>query len=1090
MKLKNFSFLIILLFIFKHWVWVSSSHDVSSHEITTHHLSNSISQNRFQTLWDSPSNDDPDCGNDPPCQMGAECKPTPLGSDKCDCNTAWPGWGDRSCSVQNCRVNLDFESSDRLSKHTQQLPLNETSNSCSCPDGWGGIYCRMCLTDDGCNSRYSDFLKDKNGTMRCDKSMVMWNKYNSRDFNCLIEDEIIIALVGGKVKMNGQCMGISILNNGTDPDGECIVVGFSDIGYPPPKEQINSLHALEKLSKLNPSPEEELPEFSTIGIDIPPGYLTSIFYCYFRKCQAILSDDHSHIKYQCNQAKCRATDIYPVSDVFKLMLMAAKTLSTWECNTLTDECILSQVELGWNNLRMSCHAGECLYGDHPYPPVKPKNWMTEIIVASSLGVLFIGSLLVNLMYILYSRFQDNRKMRIWERENLNGANSFSFEDISYSLRLYDPVKSKIGPTNKKILKKISGTVQRGQILAIMGASGAGKTTLLDILSARRKTGKVSGDLLIDGKYVNHDFKRQIGYVTQEIQLMGTMTVRECLYFSANLRLPQNVSNEEKKRRVEEAMQDLGISHIADRYIGTALRRGISGGEKRRVNIACELVISPTVLFLDEPTTGLDSYNALVVVQCLKALADKGKIIVMSIHQPRYNIFNMFDNLLLLSEGHTVYFGEAKKALNYFENLGYKCDPQTNPSDFILDVVITAAKKQKQNLKLPAPMQREDSNELNKLVNHYRSVSGSLDNDSLTSIADMISNEKSNDTGDILPNGKTNIQDGISRGFIRTNSNTGVNEATQLINRPKKRKNIFGMEKSSALIAMHGDTQSTSFYSQFYHLSIRTTKNFFRNYMLLPLHIGTAIIMSTFIGLLFWKLEMTIPVGLQNRMGAMFFTCALLGLTCTTSLEMFVSERAIFISERANRYYGPWAYYFSKILFDVIPLRVIPPILFGSISYFMIGLRYDGNIYYFLDYILILVLFNVACGGVTLTIGIISPNVALGNMITLLLLFYFMLFGGFLLNNDNIPWYLAPLRFTSPFQYALEAMLSNELTGQVIDVEVKHVGGVTKLPGDIVLTNFGFDVAHYGFDMGMLAGWSIIFLVIPGILLYYFVKERR
>jgi len=1039
----------------------------------------------------------------------------------------------------DCRVNQDFSVDERRSSRMLQLPYNRVNNTCECPPGWTGAYCKMCTTDEGCNTRYADWLTDKNGTMRCDTSMAMWNTVNSNMFNCLITDEVIISLVGGKVKMSGTCQGVALDRNNTNPeDSTCLVVGFSDIGYPPPDGAAMSQYMLDKTNELNLGALDQgesgelvaqLPDFAN-DPKIPPGYLTSIFYCYLHDCEETISDDHKTVVYSCKQTKCRATDHYPVSMGFKILLAGAKTYSAWTCNEETKVCLLSQEELGWSNLHMDCNAGECLYGDHPYPPVSPKDWTTEIIVGLILGSLIVLSGLLNAAYIIFSKYEDARKKQLWDKENVNGADSFAFTDVSYSLKLSDPRNGgSIYPTKKYILQDVSAHVSRGQILAIMGASGAGKTTLLDILGARRKSGTVRGDLFINGQYATGDYKRQIGYVTQEIQLMGTMTVRECLRFSANLRLPRNISSEEKERRVEEALQDLGISHIADRYIGTALRRGISGGEKRRVNIACELVISPTVLFLDEPTTGLDSYNALVVVECLKRLATKGKIIVLSIHQPRFNIFKMFDQLLLLSEGHTVYFGEANRAVKYFEQLGYTYEENTNPADFILDVVIKAAQTQRKNLRLPKSMQKDDSNELNHLVTHYRSVSGSMDNETLSDIVDKLNTTDLTDTenysstskrdvsiqgtidgrkpnGDAKKSAATNIQQKArhhhrARSGLALQGNVSSGDSDDLISsertslipqvvRDRPPKNLLGMRKSSALIAMRGNTHSTSFYTQFYCLAVRTTKNFLRNFMLLPLHIGTAIMMSLFIGLCFWKLPMTIPVGLQNRMGAMFFTCALLGLTCMTSLELFISERAVFIAERANRYYGSWAYYCTKILFDIVPLRVIPPIIFGSISYFMIGLRYDGSIYYFLDYLLILVLFNVACGGITLTIATISPSVALGNMITLLLLFYFMLFGGFLLNNDNIPWYLAPLRFTSPFQFALEAMLSNELTGQIIELEVKNVGGLTKIPGDTVLINFGFNIQHYGLDLGMLVGLSTVFLIVPGILLFLFVKEKR
>jgi ABC-type multidrug transport system ATPase subunit len=140
--------------------------------------------------------------------------------------------------------------------------------------------------------------------------------------------------------------------------------------------------------------------------------------------------------------------------------------------------------------------------------------------------------------------------------------------------------------------------------------------------------------------------------------MGTLTVYETLLYSALLRLPRAMSRQAKEKRVRDTMTELGIEHIANSKIGTAGKRGISGGEKRRVSIAMEVVTSPSILYLDEPTSGLDSYNALSVVQALVTLARRyQRTVILTIHQPRSNIFRMFDRLLLLAEGgYMVYSG--------------------------------------------------------------------------------------------------------------------------------------------------------------------------------------------------------------------------------------------------------------------------------------------------------------------------------------------------------------------------------------------------------------------------------------------------
>jgi ABC-type multidrug transport system ATPase subunit len=158
--------------------------------------------------------------------------------------------------------------------------------------------------------------------------------------------------------------------------------------------------------------------------------------------------------------------------------------------------------------------------------------------------------------------------------------------------------------SRTILDSISGSVKPGQVMAIMGASGAGKSTFLDILARKAKRGSVSGITLVNGREVkDEEFKGVMGFVDQEDTLMSTLTVYETVLYSALLRLPREMSFQAKKFRTLETMNELGILGIKDARIGDAGRRSISGGEKRRVSIACELVTSPSILFLDEPTSG-------------------------------------------------------------------------------------------------------------------------------------------------------------------------------------------------------------------------------------------------------------------------------------------------------------------------------------------------------------------------------------------------------------------------------------------------------------------------------------------------------
>ncbi|XP_016112394.1 ATP-binding cassette sub-family G member 2-like [Sinocyclocheilus grahami] len=168
--------------------------------------------------------------------------------------------------------------------------------------------------------------------------------------------------------------------------------------------------------------------------------------------------------------------------------------------------------------------------------------------------------------------------------------------------------------------------------------------------------------------------------------MGTLTVRENLCFSAALRLPKSICQLEKDEKVERLIQELGLSKVAGSWVGTQLIRGVSGGERKRTSIGMELIFDPPVLFVDEPTTGLDASTANSVLMLLKRMANSGRTIILSIHQPRYSIYRLFDSLTLLVGGRMVYHGLAQDALDYFSQIGYTCEPHNNPADFFLDVI--------------------------------------------------------------------------------------------------------------------------------------------------------------------------------------------------------------------------------------------------------------------------------------------------------------------------------------------------------------------------------------------------------------------
>mmetsp|Transcript_9620 Transcript_9620/g.29125 ORF Transcript_9620/g.29125 Transcript_9620/m.29125 type:complete len:963 (-) Transcript_9620:351-3239(-) len=241
----------------------------------------------------------------------------------------------------------------------------------------------------------------------------------------------------------------------------------------------------------------------------------------------------------------------------------------------------------------------------------------------------------------------------------------------------------------RILSNISGSIFPENVTVVMGPSGAGKSTLLNVLLGKTQDYVVQGSILANQvEQSTGSFRREVGFVPQDDIMHAELTVRETLMFQALLRLPPDWSNRRVIQLVNSTLSLLELDNVQDSLIGDARKRGISGGQRKRVNIGMELVCDPALLVLDEPTSGLDSTAGLRVVHALQNAATiKGLTIVCVLHQPRYEIFRCCDRLFLLAaNGALVYEGHTRYAIRYFEKLGFKLPHLMNPADFLLDIV--------------------------------------------------------------------------------------------------------------------------------------------------------------------------------------------------------------------------------------------------------------------------------------------------------------------------------------------------------------------------------------------------------------------
>merc|ERR1712093_228414 len=254
----------------------------------------------------------------------------------------------------------------------------------------------------------------------------------------------------------------------------------------------------------------------------------------------------------------------------------------------------------------------------------------------------------------------------------------------------------MGPTTRKttkfILNHVSGEARPGEILATMGPSGSGKTSLMSVLSGR--SAYQEGTITVNGNILDKAgmkrFMSKVAFVKQQDVFFETLTVRDQLTYTAQLRLPDDVgSKKERKENIQKEVNRiikmLRLTKVADSPIMMC-----SGGEKKRVNIGTELLTDPMVIMLDEPTSGLDSASAVSLLNVLKDFAkNHGKTIITTIHQPSSATFlNVFDKLLMLSDGNVVYFGTPADSLDYLQNSGYACPNGYNAADHWMDLLVT------------------------------------------------------------------------------------------------------------------------------------------------------------------------------------------------------------------------------------------------------------------------------------------------------------------------------------------------------------------------------------------------------------------
>jgi ATP-binding cassette subfamily G (WHITE) protein 1 len=466
----------------------------------------------------------------------------------------------------------------------------------------------------------------------------------------------------------------------------------------------------------------------------------------------------------------------------------------------------------------------------------------------------------------------------------------AFSNLNYTV--------KQGKVEKTILKSVSGRLRSGELTAIMGPSGAGKSTLLNILTGYRTEGVKGQILMNDSERDLSQFRKLSAYIMQDNQLHLNLTVDEAMNVAAKLKIGDKPKSE-RDAIITEILDTLGLSDHRK-----TMTSGLSGGQKKRLSIALELVSNPPIMFFDEPTSGLDSSSCFQCISLLKTLARGGRTIICTIHQPSARLFEMFDHLYTLADGQCVYQGSTNQLVPFLATLGLQCPSYHNPASYIIEVacgeygdhtrrLVDAIDNGKNDIREGKPYPEiKFSNGLNNSTVITNDISKSHGNHATENKNLMLQNA----LNDIA---KENPPPLASLGFEKVNVDTALLENSIPVRQPR-----------------YGNSE----FQQFFIILSRALLFSRRDWTLMYLRLFAHILVGFLIGALYFKIGNDGAKVLSN-LGFLFFNMLFLMYTSMTiTILSFPLEMPVLLKEHFNRWYSLRSYYLAITLSD-IPFQV-------------------------------------------------------------------------------------------------------------------------------------------------------------------------
>ncbi|XP_076629116.1 ATP-binding cassette sub-family G member 4 isoform X2 [Colletes latitarsis] len=602
----------------------------------------------------------------------------------------------------------------------------------------------------------------------------------------------------------------------------------------------------------------------------------------------------------------------------------------------------------------------------------------------------------------------------------------AFTDLTYKVR--EGRKNNV----KTILKSVSGRLRSGELTAIMGPSGAGKSTLLNILTGyKRCTLKkinenfyaqdtwsmgVEGSITMNGHERNLSAFRKLScYIMQDNQLHANLTVAEAMKVASNLKLGSHSSKAEKEEVIQEILETLGLNE----HIRT-MTSNLSGGQKKRLSIALELVNNPPIMFFDEPTSGLDSSSCFQCISLLKTLARGGRTIICTIHQPSARLFEMFDTLYTLAEGQCVYQGSTSQLVPFLRNIGLNCPSYHNPASFIIEVscgeygdnirsLVAAIQNGKYDIREGHPFPENKSEGLNNALS-----------ESLQKGTDSGENAETKDKNDVK-----NLEDKFQDYKQEESSNKTVipsfatndiaKQADVVISMDPDKKDNADVALLDETIIVTPDRYPTSECQQFWIILKRTLLFSRRDWTLMYLRLFAHILVGLLIGALYYDIGNDGAKVLSN-LGFLFFNMLFLMYTSMTiTILSFPLELPVLLKENFNRWYSLKAYYLAITVSD-IPFQAIFCVMYVVIVYFLTSQPSDTM--RFSMFLGTCLLISFVAQSVGLVVGA-AMNVQNGVFLAPVMSVPFLLFSGFFVSFDAIPVYLRWITYLSYIRYGFE-----------------------------------------------------------------------